>query len=83
MKQDTRTTATARAYDSSETVGTLTAGEKGKKDWVQQYADRMFALWLKRQTCLGIARHYLEQLREDLEKWYDDPLKKMFIEATY
>lgn len=83
MKQDATTRTIAQVRDSSRSEATLPSGTKSKKDWVQRYADRMFALWLKRQTCLGIARHYLEQLREDLEKWYDDPLKRMFIEATY
>lgn len=56
---------------------------QSKNDWVQRYADRVFALWLSRQTCLGVARQYIERLRADLGRYYEDPLKRTFIETTY
>ena len=54
-----------------------------KEEWVQHYADRMLSLWRAWQTRLGVARGYAEQLKVDLGKLYDEPLKKMFIETTY
>jgi hypothetical protein len=54
-----------------------------KKEWIQHYADRMLKLWLTWQTPLGVAREFVEQLKLNLEEFYSEPLKKMFIEATY
>ena len=54
-----------------------------KEDWIQHYADRMLGLWQAWQTRLGVARDYLEQLKADLAELYEEPLKRMFIEATY
>ncbi len=54
-----------------------------KKDWVQYYANRMFKLWTKWQTSLGVAQEYLEKIKEDLAKLYDDPLERSLIETTY
>ncbi len=83
MKSDARN-INAGQPDSSDSVSQSPASSaSGKKAWVQRYADRMFSLWLRRQTCLGVTRHYMAQLRQDLARWYDEPLKKMFIEATY
>lgn len=69
--------------------GTLTAKvEKSqmcmcKEEWIQYYADRMLGLWQVWQTRLGIARSYVEKLKLDLAELYEEPLKRMFIEATY
>ena len=54
-----------------------------KKEWIQHYANRMLKLWLTWQTPLGVAREFVEQLKLNLEEFYGEPLKKMFIEATY
>lgn len=54
-----------------------------KEEWIQHYADRMITLWLKWQTRLGVAWDYVEQLKTDLAELYEEPLKRMFIEATY
>ena len=54
-----------------------------KEEWIQYYADRMLTLWLKWQTRLGVAWDYVEQLKTDLAELYEEPLKRMFIEATY
>ena len=83
MKRDTEKTNADQAHDPPRAGGRSTTGTGTKRAWVQRYADRMFALWLERQTCLGVTRQYLEQLREDLARWYDEPLKRTFIEATY
>jgi hypothetical protein len=54
-----------------------------KKIWVQKYSYRMLKLWLQRQSPLGIARTYIEQIEKDLAEYYDEPLKRIFIETTY
>jgi len=54
-----------------------------KEKWLQKYASQLLELWLQWQTPLGIAYAYTNQIKEDLAKFYDDPLKRMFIEATY
>lgn len=54
-----------------------------KEEWIQHYAVRILRLWLQWQTPLGVARDYVEQLKKDLAEFYDEPLKKMFIEAAY
>ena len=43
----------------------------------------MLKLWLRWQSPLGIARTYIEQIEKDLAKYYDEPLKRIFIEKTY
>ena len=57
--------------------------EPSKGEWIQQHAERIHALWFQWQTPLGIAYKYVEQIKKDLAKLYDDPLKRNFIEATY
>ena len=54
-----------------------------KKLWVQKYSRRLLKLWLQWQSPLGIARTYIEQIEKDLAKYYDEPLKRIFIEKTY
>jgi hypothetical protein len=73
----------SQPYDSTRVSENPASVVSDKKAWIQRYAGRMFALWLERQTCLGVTRRYMQQLREDLAKWYDEPLRRMFIEATY
>ena len=57
--------------------------EPSKAEWIQQHAERIHTLWFQWQTPLGIAYKYVEQIKKDLEKFYDDPLKRNFIEVTY
>ncbi|MFC1635816.1 hypothetical protein ACFL5Z_13335 [Planctomycetota bacterium] len=57
--------------------------EPSKGEWIQDHAKRILRLWSQWQTPLGIACTYAEQIREDLAEFYDDPLKRMFIETTY
>lgn len=54
-----------------------------KYSWTQKYAVRMLRLWLRWETPLGVAQSYAAKIRNDLANFYDDPLKRMFIEATY
>jgi hypothetical protein len=54
-----------------------------KKRWIQKYSQRILKQWLRRQSSLGVARTYAEQIEKDLARFYDNPLKKIFIETTY
>jgi hypothetical protein len=51
--------------------------------WLQKYSQRLLRLWLQRQTPFGVACAYTEHIKEDLAEFYEDPLKKKFIETTY
>jgi len=54
-----------------------------RKNWIQKYSRRLLRLWLCRQTPLGVAGTYAEHIKKDLAEFYEDPLKKKFIETTY
>jgi len=55
-----------------------------KKDkWLQKYSRRILRLWLQRQAHFGITCTYTTQIEEDLAGFYEDPLKRKFIETTY
>ena len=62
--------------DSKET-------KPSKDEWAQHHAKRIHSYWLQWQTPLGIAYKYVEQIKKDLIEFYDDPLKRTFIETTY
>jgi hypothetical protein len=54
-----------------------------KAEWLEKYASRILAVWSHWQTPLGVACAYTDKIKTDLVRFYDDPLKRMFIEATY
>lgn len=54
-----------------------------KKEWIQKYATRIYKQWLTWQSPLGVASNYIEQVKIDLEEYYQDPLKRMLIEGSY
>ena len=54
-----------------------------KERWLQKYASRILTVWSHWQTPLGVACAYTHKIKIDLGRFYDDPLKRMFIEATY
>jgi hypothetical protein len=54
-----------------------------KERWLQKYAYRILMVWSHWQTPLGVAGVYMHKIKRDLGRFYDDPLKRMFIEATY
>ena len=83
MKRDNPTMNANHTHEVFAVGDSPTPKTNLKRAWVQRYADRMFAVWAERQTCLGVTRCYIRQLRQELAEWYDEPLKKMFIEATY
>ena len=57
--------------------------DTSKEKWLETYASRILARWSQWQTPLGVAYAYTNQIKTDLCRFYDNPLKKMFIEATY
>ncbi len=54
-----------------------------KETWLQEYASRILVVWSQWQTPLGVACAYTDKIKMDLGRFYDDPLKRLFIEATY
>lgn len=54
-----------------------------KEGWLQKYASRILMVWSRWQTPLGVAPAYTDRIKKDLARFYDDPLKRMFIEASY
>ena len=54
-----------------------------KERWLQKYASRILMVWSHWQTPLGDAPAYTDRIKKDLARFYDDPLKRLFIEATY
>ncbi len=57
--------------------------DTAREKWLQKHADRMLAIWSQWQTPLGVAPAYTTYITADLAQFYDDPLKRMFIEASY
>jgi len=62
---------------------TIAESDIARKNWIQKYSRRLLRLWLGRQTPLGVAATYAEHIKKDLAEFYEDPLKKKFIETTY
>ena len=54
-----------------------------KDKWLQKYSHQLLRFWLQRQTPFGVACDYTAQIEEDLAEFYEDPLKRKFIETTY
>ena len=57
--------------------------DKNKEKWLQKYASRILMVWSQWQSPLGITRNYTNKIKTDLVSFYDDPLKRMFIEMSY
>ena len=55
----------------------------GKEDWTEKYAGKILKQFCRWRTPLGVASIYADKLKRDLALFYEDPLKRMFIEATY
>ncbi len=54
-----------------------------KDKWLQKYSHQILRLWLQRQTPFAITCTYTAQIEEDLDEFYEEPLKRKFIETTY
>ena len=66
----------SRKVNSDET-------QPSKNEWIHYHAKKIYAFWLQWQSPFGIACNYMEQIKNDLKEFYDDPLKRTFIETTY
>ncbi len=73
----------AQIHEDIASERTPAHGCTAKTQWVRHHANNMFRLWLSWRTPLGVARDYLKHLRQDLSAFYDDPLKRALIEASY
>ena len=73
---ESRKGITNQVSDKTESVAS-------KEMWLQKYASRILEHWSQWQSPLGVACDYTEKIKKDLIRFYDDPLKRMFIEATY
>jgi hypothetical protein len=51
--------------------------------WIHIYSNRLLRHWLQQKTPFDVAGSYTAQIREELDDFYEDPLKRKFIEATY
>ena len=54
-----------------------------KTEWIQKYAPRIHRLYSQWQNPLGLAKSYVNQIKDDLEAYYDNPLKRMLVETSY
>jgi len=54
-----------------------------KEMWIKTYAVRILIRFRQGQTPLGAANIYLTRLKKDLEVFYDDPVRRLSIEASY
>lgn len=77
-----------RVTKGSETIHhcpqrTNADSEIKKQEWLEKHSHCLLEQWLQWQTPLGIAYAYAGQIKEDIAEFYEDPLKRMFIEATY
>ena len=57
--------------------------EIAKETWVEEYSRRIFKIWQGWQGPLGVSEQYIEHLKDELCKQYDDPLKRSMIEMNY
>ena len=54
-----------------------------RQNWVDSYADRILHTFDKWQSPLGIDPDYRKVVKEQLEGYFEDPLKKSLIETSY
>ena len=54
-----------------------------KQNWIDIYADRMLHTFDKWQSPFGIDPTYIEVLKDQLQAYYDDPLKRSLIETSF
>jgi hypothetical protein len=54
-----------------------------KEAWIDKYTRRILQVWRKLQSPLGIDNQYSQQVKNQLDEYFDDPLKRGLIEMTY
>ena len=57
--------------------------DPNKQAWVEKYAGRILLVWHNLQSPLGIDGQYSRQVKDQLDEYFDDPLKRGLIETTY
>ena len=82
---DARVRTSSNHRHIADTVGDPEAAVLAidRERWIQKYAVRILNRYRHRQTPLGVATAYTTRLKADLIAFYDDPLKRMFVEASY
>lgn len=83
MKIQKETYLTKNRYDADSNEFRNRIKDNQKEMWLQKYAFRILKAWSKLHTPLGVAPCYINRIKKDLVRFYDDPLKRLFIEATY
>ena len=83
MNTQKETSHTDNSLDTSSHNYQESMRDTQKERWLQKYASRILMVWSHWQTPLGVAYTYTHKIKMDLGRFYDDPLKRMFIEATY
>lgn len=57
--------------------------ESEKTKWIQTQATRALDFWRHHEHTLKVSEDYRRQLEIDLDKQYDDPLKRKFMETLW
>jgi hypothetical protein len=83
MNTQKETLHTDNSSDTSSHNHQESMRDTQKERWLQKYASRILMVWSHWQPSLGAAYTYTHKIKMDLGRFYDDPLKRMFIEATY
>ncbi len=60
-----------------------TSTEISRKQWAQEYAQRILKVWQSQESPLGVDDNYAQQLEEQLFEYFDDPLLRDLVESTY
>lgn len=60
-----------------------TSTDISRKQWAQEYAQRILKLWQSQESPLGVDDGYAQHLEEQLLQYFNDPLLRDLIEASY
>ena len=60
-----------------------TSTEISRTQWAREYAQRILKLWQSQESPLGVDDDYVQHLEEQLLLYFDDPLLRDLIEASY
>ena len=74
---------TEHRFDTGSPSFRSTTPDTTREKWLQTYASRILKVWSQWQTPLGVAPVYTDRIKQDLVRFYDDPLTRTFIEASY
>jgi len=61
----------------------MSTADVTKQAWVEEYAERILRVWHNLQGPFGIDGQYSNQVKDQLDEYFDDPLKRGLIETTY